>query len=623
MSLLRQQTYGTSAADLVKAVEYLREQEQQGQREQTVREPKSYFIDPYDALNMAGPRQKPGPISFQLLRYMADVPAIAAIINTRLNQVSNFCKRPENERDAGFRVTLKDKNAKMTDEDKKTAHEIEEFFLTTGFVKNKKRKDDLFTIMRKLTKDAYVLDAVALEFVPGQNPKKFPIAEMWAVDASTIEPVAETDDGNSVVFERVTTNRRVKRGEDVAYVQRINGEIKAEYADDELMYTFRNAQTDINRSAFGYSELEQLVGVVTAIMNGMHYNTSYFTQSNLPQGVLEIVGKYKPEHLEGFKRAWQTLVAGSAGRQWKVPVMALEEGQGFKFTNFKSSNRDMEYSQFMEFLHNLACAVFQIDPREVGFKSWDSGGSSKVSDNDAPATTIENSKDKGFYPLMWFFANKFSSQIVDRIDDRFCFRWTGLDQDRAADQWRMEKEQLDAGVLTVNRYLTNHDQPTYKDDWADLPANAVLAQYVTGAQKDQQQMQLQDNQHQNTMEAQFTQSLHQQHMARNAHQQQVQLQDNQHQNALEGQMRQGLQQSGLQTQKDQTAEKMQKMQHVHVVRQKFADAGHAKGMESMRQKGAMQQFQLVQQSKAGNGAEKSKLSKSLSTETLEIVIELV
>lgn len=583
---------GTAVTDIMKALDDQKEEERQ--KGAKTREPESTFIDPFNILNYTGPKAKPGSISYALLRYMAAVPAIAAIINTRLNQVTNFTRRPKSDRDTGFRITSKKVEKKMSDDEQAYAHELEDFFLNTGWLPNRRRKDNFNTLMRKWTRDSLTLDEIAGEVVPGLNARKFPIAEVYAVDAATIEVVLPPTEEGATVYEPVTPKGQKMAPQDIAYVQRIQGQIKAEYSEDELIRAHRNPRTDIDYAYFGYSELEQLITVVTAMMNALHYNTSYFNNSNLPQGVLEIVGKYKPEHLEGFKRAWQTLVSGSVGKQWKVPVMAMEEGQGLKFTPFKNSNRDMEYGQFMEFLHNIACSVYQIDPREVGFKAFDSS-TSKTMDSDAPATQIENSKDKGFYPLMQFFADVFNKEIMERIAPDFRFEWVGLDEDRAQQEWAMEKDQLAAGVLTVGMYWDKHDieVPDYAQgqQWAQLPANQVLAGYITGQQQQQAQadqtkqqqqgqMDMQEQQHNQNLESTFVQGLHQSAQQQAQAKQQQDLQDQQHGQNLEHTFIQGQHQAGLEGMKQQGAQSMAELQHGHSLEQQTAQGIQQAGLQS-------------------------------------------
>lgn len=494
--------------------------------------PKSAIIDPYNSsMGAMGTRTKPTPVPYSTLRRMAQVPAVSAIILTRLNQVARFARRPRYDGDMGFRIVLKDKNRKMSEGQKKKAFEMEEFFLKTGAVKNRVRKDNFNQFLRKVVRDTLTLDTMTWEHVP---TLKGDLAEIWAVDSATIElvPVAPVGDGREVPVYVPQTAAGLKIGGNIAYVQRLNGEIIAEYTEDELAYAIRNPRTDMDYTDFGMSELENLIEIVTGITNSVRYNTSYFSHSHLPQGVLEIVGKYKDEHLEAFRRHWKNLTSGASGK-WSVPVFGMEEGQGLKFTPFKNSNRDMEFNEFLEFLFNIACAVYQIDPNEVGFKSWTSGNSMSASDN--TAEKMEASKDKGFIPLMNFLSDTFNSEIVDRMDDEFSFEWVGVDEEDEDKKLERIEKRITMGLTTVQEERKVLDKEDILDEegnvasWTTAPAQAQLIQVYMGAQGAQQQVEQQEQQ-----QAQGEQERQQAtEDGDTQHQRQLEVMDKQHQQSME------------------------------------------------------------------------------------------
>ena len=534
-------------------------------------DPKSAIIDPYGAQGSLGLRSKPTPIPFSTLKNMAKVPAIAAIINTRLNQVARFARRPRFEGDMGFKIVLKDKNATMSEAQKKRAFEIEEFFLRTGAVKNARRKDNLDSFLRKIVRDTLTIDALTFENVPNI---KGGLAELWAVDAATIELVANApvgDENELTVYEPVT-KRGMRDSGDIAYVQRIDGQIVAEYTEAELCYAIRNPRTDIETVDFGMSELETLIEIVTGIMNSIRYNTTYFSSNHLPQGILEIVGKVKDEHLESFERHWRTMTEGASGK-WAVPVLGMSDGQGVKFTPFKTSNRDMEFNEFLEFLFNVACAVYQIDPNEVGFKSWTSSNSMSASDN--TAEKMDQSKDKGFIPLMQFLANTFNSEVVDQIDEEYCLTWVGLDEQDEDAKWNRYKMQIDSGVVPVAEVRKKEDMEEILDDegkpaaWTQAPGNTVLMQVYMAELQARQQAEQQEQAA--TQQAQEVEN--QKSQVDDAHKKNLEVMDKQHE------------QNVAMKQMDQDHQKnIVAMQHKQNMEGKAADQKHQTSLATMQQK---------------------------------------
>jgi hypothetical protein len=604
-------------------------------------DPKSAIIDPFSAQGVQSLRQKPTSIPYSTLRRMAQVLAIAAIINTRLNQVARFARRPRYDGDMGFKIALKDRDAKMSEAQRKQAFDLEEFFLRTGAIPNKKRKDNFDSFLRKVVRDTLTLDVVAWENVPNL---KGGLAELWAVDGTTIELVAGApvgEDSIIPVYEPMTKRGQTDAG-NIAYVQKIDGQTIAEYTEDELTFAIRNPRTDIMLVDFGMSELETLIEIITGIMNGVRYNTSYFSDSHMPQGVLEIIGKYKDDHLEAFKRHWKTLTSGAAGK-WAVPVMALENGQGFKFTPFKNNNRDMEFNEFLEFLFNIACAVYQIDPNEVGFKSWTSK-SGGMTQSDNTEVKMEESKDKGFVPLMQFLANTFNSQVVDRIDDTFSFEWVGLDEEDEEQKWARIKTKIDTGVVTVAQIRKEEDMEEILDDegkpakWTQAPGNTTLIQVfmadVQAAQQEKQMAQQQEMQNQQSA----IEGSQQQASADDQHKKQLEVMDKQHQQSLEVKKLDQDHQAKMadkqaQVQGKQTEQQhlndMSKMDKQHSQAKDMAEYQHDQASEDgtiahkrgLETKKLDQQHQLkVEALKAKN--KDSKLKKSLEDdEDLEITID--
>ena len=459
---------------------------------------KSILIDPTNVLNYVGTKSKPGAIGYAVLRSMATrAKPVAAIIQTRLNQVVRYTHRPSYTGDTGFRVVLKDKDKEPTATELRRGKEIEEAILHTGFLPNKKRKDNFDMFLRKIIRDSLVLDAMTFEVVYN---RKGDVVEWWAVDGSTIDMVTDqaTIHANPVVYQPITKDGKAHEGE-IAYVQKYNGNVYAEFTEDELAYAIRNPRTDIRYALFGLSELEILVETVTGLLNSEAYNNAYFSHSNLPQGILEIVGQYEDEHLEAFKRHWEALVSGAVGK-WKVPVMALQEGQGLKFTPFKQSAKDMEFHQWLEFLTNVACAVYQVDPAEIGFKSWSGGGGKGVINSEAEASRLDHSQDKGFFPLMQFIANTINSELIDKIESDFVFEWVGLNDQNQDHLDQKRNERLTLGYTTINEERRQDNLPIIEEmlidagydkeqakllgQYGDAPANAQLLQiFMQGLQQ--------------------------------------------------------------------------------------------------------------------------------------------
>jgi hypothetical protein len=196
---------------------------------------KSKFIDAFDMLNAySGVREKHTRITFDLLRRMAATcEPMSAIVHLRTNQAAAFAKIPRYESDTGFKITTRDPDSKVRSAESKEIKRLQDFLLATGFESSPggRRRDNFDMFLRKIVRDSLVLDAYAIELVPGRNAKKHPVREMWAVDAATVR-FADEDRYQVQIYD--------EDAGDIEYIQEIDGRVVAEYTAEELAYGIRN-----------------------------------------------------------------------------------------------------------------------------------------------------------------------------------------------------------------------------------------------------------------------------------------------------------------------------------------------------------------------------------------------
>jgi hypothetical protein len=432
--------------------------------------PQSVFLDPWEILGFQGSRQKRTTLTFEILREMARAcKPVAAVIATRQNQAARFCRLPRFRGDVGFSVRMRDKEEKAGPAAKKRIRELEKFVMGMGWESavdpnGMGKRPGFEAMIRMIVRDSLALDAIAIE---PRRSIRGDIYDLWPVDAATIRFAGKN-------YERKLD--KTPPGVPIAYVQEYMGQILTEYPSSGLAYAIRNPRTDIQTNGYGYSELEILIETVTSILNADSYNSRYFTQNSLPEGVLSIVGNLSQTNLAAFQRHWNSQVSGVMNA-WKVPVVATPDGKGVTFTPFKLSNREMQFHEYTDFLIDVTCAIYQCNRQEIGFSSKRMGESGTLGGgSDEPQ--IEQSQSKGFYPLMTFIEGVFNENVIWEIDEEFMFAWDGVDQDREVAQWKMKKEQLESGVMTPRMYWREYD---YEDPyphmmWPDCPPNSTLEQ---------------------------------------------------------------------------------------------------------------------------------------------------
>lgn len=70
---------------------------------------------------------------------------------------------------------------------------------------------------------------------------------------------------------------------------------------------------------------------------------------------------------------------------------------------------------------------------------------------------------------MSHFEDLFSDFVVSEFSDKYCFRWTGLDDEDPKDVWDQQKT-----LLTVNEARKARGWDELKDDWGNAPLNPAL-----------------------------------------------------------------------------------------------------------------------------------------------------
>lgn len=414
------------------------------------KEVKSYLEPPIRLMESMGYKNKPSALTYNTLYQMSvKNSVVGAIINTRINQVSNFTSPARYNTDKlGFEIRLRDPNVAPTKEQQDVILSIEDFIEKCGFQYDAHR-DSFDTFVRKLVRDSLTYDQATFEIIPDASGRP---AEFIAVDASTIRVATEE-------LTKHSFNSKVdppKEGEEIGYVQVIDGAIVSWFTPMEMAFGVRNPRTNIYMTPYGFSELEQLITQITSHLYAEEYNSKFFSQGGTTKGIINIKqdpnGIMNQEMLESFKRQWRAQVTGLAGA-WKTPV--LQVPNGVEYINVSQSNREMEFEKWMNYLINIACAVFQIDPAEVNFpNNGGVGGSNSVFES-GTENRVKNSKDKGLRPLLRFIEDLMNKYIIRRFSKEYVFKFVGMDDKTESEEAEIDTKQVKA-YKTINEVRAKH-----------------------------------------------------------------------------------------------------------------------------------------------------------------------
>jgi len=369
---------------------------------------KSLLVDPYGNYAAGGYLQKQRPIANGILRNMAKSPFVKAIIETRIEQVASFATLSEDKDKIGWNI-VKRSGEEITSSDKAEIERIVKFVQETGVDENRWVKDDFDKFLRKITQDTLTLDAMTFEVVRTKNDKLY---EYFATDAAT--------------FYFADPREMIAQGEEInghmpMYVQVYQGQVINNYYPWELAYGIRNPTSDIYQNGYGRSELEDLINIVTWQLYGMQYTGAFFSRGSAPKGILKLQGNVNERRLAEFKQQWAAQVQGIKNA-WKTPIM---EADKMEWIDLQKNNRDMEFSNWIEFLTKILCGIYKIDPSEIGMPmaGSQSGGSSMFSDDTKQRQLF--SKEKGLKPLLKFLEQKVDKYIVQQLNPNYKFIFNG------------------------------------------------------------------------------------------------------------------------------------------------------------------------------------------------------
>lgn len=453
---------------------------------------KAFFIDPLDFNSNLGYKDKTFTLTYSTLRKMAGTPIINAIIKTRKNQIADFAEPQADRYSTGFVIRKKAKlgeGMEMSDKEKKIANKITDFILNCGR-ESSWTTDDFDTFIRKIVDDSLTYDQMTFECI---RNRKGELERFLATDASTFRfaDCAFREDYNNPYFtgkggslwynSMPLDNYHEIDGYLPQYVQIYQGGVVNQFYPWELCFAVRNPSTSIYSNGYGTSELEELINVVTSMLWGDEYNRRFFSQGSAPKGLLRVKGNINEAALQQFKQQWQAMISGVMNG-WKTPVVEAD----VDWIDLQKNNRDMEYSSWMEYLIKLACAIYSIDPSEIGWDISRSGGNSGLFEA-SQAERIQNSKDKGLYPMLKFIQRKINKYIVEPIDPDFEFVFMGMNGITIEKELEMDIKKM-SNFQTINETRQKWDLPELEVT-GDVISNSIFWQAYSQEKQQNQQMQ--------------------------------------------------------------------------------------------------------------------------------------
>lgn len=439
-----------SFEEVMKAQAFIAEQQKNARRAPQP-EIKSILWNPSEiGFNGKGYRDPNNGISFGTLNRMGEIFIVKAIINTRIEQVQNFLKYSLDDQKPGYQIRYKkiqgsegSEDKELNAKDKKIVDYIVKFLEEGGENDKWECEDNFQEFTRKVLRDSLVLDQMTFELVRARNMN---LKKYRAVDAALIRHLDTNDPRYAQMFENFRWHGYLPRYAMVWDGQIIRHPVTNEYVvfyPWELGYGVRNKTTNVLRNGYGCSELETLIEIVTWILWGMQYNGNFFKQGSQPKGFINVKnGNIDQGTLNEFRQDWKQTMS-TVYNSHKIPVI---QGIDLEWIDLQQTNRDMEFTEWIKFLLVIACAVYRMDPSELGFQFQDAA---RIFGQEGQKERLDHSRQKGLTPLLVFYQNVLNKYIISEIDDRLELVFTGIEIEDEAAQVELDKKKSEAGFVSL------------------------------------------------------------------------------------------------------------------------------------------------------------------------------
>ena len=423
--------------------------------------PKTWNVNPHskdygisDLVDSGSWNTHPGTVGmdYHALHAVARIPIIGAIIQTRIQQVAEFCMPQANRYSTGFTVRLRDGEEKMTPAAKREARDIKKILMNGG---GQYGFNSFESAMRAILRDSLTFDQANFEIIRNRMGR---VTGFLPVDAMTIRRSRAKEKQKS---------KGQYYGQKYSHVQIINDQICNEYKKGEMAGGIRRPRTWLDVNGYGFPELEELTRVVTDLMNAQTWNSVNFTNGVHAHTILALKSTMSADVFTSFQRHISSMMMGVRNSQ-RMPIIQLspEMNEDINAIKLNQNAKDMEYTQWLNFLIKLVCAVYCMDPAELGFV-FGNEGQNNAMNSGTPEGRITASRERGLRPLLRCNESWVNEYLVFEINEDFMFDFVGLNELSESDRIALDITTL-RSYRTINEVRAEHDLPPLDTDVGDM-----------------------------------------------------------------------------------------------------------------------------------------------------------
>lgn len=236
--------------------------------------------------------------------------------------------------------------------------------------------------------------------------------------------------------------------EQAAYFQygtESSASIPVPFGRREVMYMMQNPRTD---QPYGRSPIAILADIITTLVYGSMYNLDFFMNSNMPEGIVTLLGANEPEIKAFRRRIEKNFIVQDPNTGWnrkvayRLPITQFEA----KLTPFQLDPQTMQILEQQEWFYKIVLACFGIPPNAMGVEG---GDGLKTGDGN---NQLKYFMRQAARPVLALMKYKIDMEIISEWgEDAFKnleFTWPDYDIDTEIKKFALYETKIRMGVMS-------------------------------------------------------------------------------------------------------------------------------------------------------------------------------
>lgn len=417
---------------------------------------------------------------------------VAAILNTRSNQISAFGRELQDRFATGYRIepragVMEDATNEQKEILQRKIEETSKILGTCGSVQGTPYDErmSMSTFLELQTHSALTFGRFATEVLytrEHDGTRKF--HSFRPRDVSTMYRAAPKHDAADAVrkqalalLEKLRSPNKPKlqpekfENDEYAYIQVINGKPVNAFTPDEMVIHNVYSSLDIEMRDYPVTPVDTVVDAVATHMNITMHNKLYFQSGRAARGMIVIKSTDVDQGTVSQIRQHFNASINSVSNAWRVPVFGVDPEEAIEWQPFDmAGGRDMEFQYLSDQNAREICSAFQISPEELpGYQHLSRGTNSQALSESSNEYKLEAARDVGIRPLLNQFQDFLNDHILPLIDPmvaQLCtLKLYGLD----ADTEEKEDTAITTRIpidLTMDEILERKEKDPVGQEWA-------------------------------------------------------------------------------------------------------------------------------------------------------------